>query len=103
MPAQQLPASFKPIPPELDVHKLVENTPSFRYATRISCTEIDEQGLHHFRNKVQDHVVNKGEPLVIYGYNKRLDPWIFTPQWLNANHGKKSKAKYTSHYCEVAS
>ena len=89
MPSQRPSAAFDPIPPDLDLPRLVEETPNFEYVTRISCEMIEEQGLESFDKLVLLHVILGGKPLVIEGFNYRLDEWTFTPQWLQDNCGKK--------------
>lgn len=89
MPAQRPRASFDPIPPDLDLDALVESTPSFQYVDRISCDMIDQQGLEAFDRLVLLHVVIGGKPLVIDGYQSRLDPWTFSSKWLQDNCGDK--------------
>lgn len=89
MPATRPRASFEPIPPDFDLKALVESTPNFTYVDRISCDMIDEQGLPAFEKLVLLHVIIGGKPLVIDGFEDRLDPWTFTPRWLEANCGDK--------------
>ena len=89
MPAQRPSAAFDPIPPDLDLARMVEETPNFEYVTRISCDMIDEQGMESFDKLVLLHVILGGKPLVIEGFNYRLDEWTFTCQWLQDNCGKK--------------
>ena len=89
MPAQRPSASFEPIPPDLDLAALVEETPNFEYVVRISCDMIEQQGLEAFEKLVLLHVIIGGKPLVIEGFDKKLDGWTFTRQWLQDNHGKK--------------
>ena len=89
MPAQRPRASFEPIPPEFDLKRLVESTPNFSYVDRISCDMIDAQGLPAFEKLILLHVIIGGKPLVIDGFEDRLDPWTFTPKWLRDNCGDK--------------
>lgn len=89
MPAQRPRASFEPIAPDFDLGELVENTENFQYVDRISVEAIAEQGLEQFEKLVLLHVVIGGKPLVIDGFEDRLDPWIFTEKWLRDNHGEK--------------
>lgn len=95
MPAQRPCASFEPIAPDLDLAALVEETPNFEYAIRISCDSIEHQGLDAFEKLVLLHVILGGKPLVIDGFQGRLDQWTFTSQWLKDNHGKKCKLGLT--------
>jgi hypothetical protein len=92
MPSAQHPrAAFEPISPDIDVAALVEATPNFEYVVRIPCEAIDEQGVEAFEKLVLLHVVLGGKPLVIEGYQERLEKWIFSWQWLKDNHGQKSR------------
>ncbi|MCJ1295153.1 hypothetical protein MMC34_006714 [Xylographa carneopallida] len=89
MPAQRPSASFEPIPPNLDLDALVESTPNFQYVTRIPCDMIEHQGLEAFEKLVLLHVIIGGKPLVIDGFQHRLDKWTFTTRWLRDNVGQK--------------
>ncbi|KAI6906006.1 hypothetical protein KC318_g5596, partial [Hortaea werneckii] len=89
MPATRPRASFEPISPRFDLKKLVEHTPNFSYVDRISCDMIDQQGLAAFEKLVLLHVIMGGKPLVIDGFEDRLDPWTFSPKWLRDNCGDK--------------
>lgn len=89
MPAQRPRAAFEPISPDFDINQLVEQTPNFLYVDRISCDQIDEQGVQAFEQLVLLHVIIKGKPLVVDGFESRLDPWTFTPRWLCDNVGSK--------------
>ena len=89
MPAQRPRASFEPIPPDFDVHELVESTDNFQYVDRISVEALDDQGIDQLERLVSLHVVIGGKPLVIDGFEDRLDPLIFTERWLRENHGQK--------------
>ena len=89
MPSSRPSASFEPISPDLDLQQLVEETPNFEYVTRISCDMIEDQGYDSFDKLVLLHVILGGKPLVIEGFQHRLDEWTFTSQWLQDNCGKK--------------
>ncbi|KAF3492026.1 JmjC domain-containing protein [Arthroderma uncinatum] len=90
MPGLQLPrAAFEPISPDLDYTSLVESTPNFHPVTRIHCDAIDEQGIENFEKLVKLHVIMGGKPLVVEGYQSRLEKWIFSSRWLKDNHGSK--------------
>ena len=91
MPATRPRASFEPIPPDFDLKALVEATPNFSYVDRISVDMIDQQGIAAFEKLVLLHVVVGGKPLVIDGFEDRLDPWTFTPKWLRDNCGEKQE------------
>ncbi|OJD16449.1 hypothetical protein AJ78_03390 [Emergomyces pasteurianus Ep9510] len=91
MPSPSHPrAAFEPISPDLDLGALVESTPNFEYVVRIHCDAIIEQGIENFEKLVLLHVILGGKPLVIEGYQDRLEKWIFGLQWLKDNHGHKS-------------
>ena len=91
MVAQRPSAAFDPIAPDLDLTSLVEETPNFEYVTRISCDMIETQGLEAFDKLVLLQVILGGRPLVVEGFQHRLDEWTFTTQWLQDNCGKKCK------------
>jgi hypothetical protein len=89
MPAHHPRASFKPIPPDFDLRQLVEIHENFQYVDRISVDTIPEQGIEQFEKLVLLHVIIGGKPLVIDGFEERLDPLIFSEKWLRDNHGNK--------------
>lgn len=89
MPAQRPSASFVPIPPDLDLDALVDDTPNFEYVVRISYDMIEHQGLEAFEKLVLLHVIIGGKPLIVEGFQKEMDEWTFSTQWLHDNHGKK--------------
>ncbi|KAI4789590.1 hypothetical protein E4T44_12524, partial [Aureobasidium sp. EXF-8845] len=89
MPAQRPRAAFEPIAPDFDIHGLIESTPNFSFVDRISVDQIDEQGVAAFEKLVLLHVIIGGKPLVVDGFENRLDPWTFSPKWLNDNVGSK--------------
>jgi hypothetical protein len=91
MPASRPRASFEPIAPNFDLRELVETTENFQYVDRISCETIEEQGLENFEKLILLHVIIGGKPLVVDGWEDRLDPWTFTPKWLKDNHGDKGR------------
>ena len=90
MPSTRPRASFDPISPEFDLDALVEETPNFQYVDRISCDMIDQQGIEAFDRLVLLHVIIGGKPLVIDGYQARLDPWVYSSKWLQGNWGDRS-------------
>ncbi|KAK5956016.1 hypothetical protein OHC33_002589 [Knufia fluminis] len=87
MPSTRPCAAFEPIAPEFDLKALVESTPNFEYAVRIHSDMIEHHGLASFERLVLMHVILGGKPLVIEGYETRLDRWIFAIQWLRDNCG----------------
>ncbi|KAK3632351.1 hypothetical protein LTR56_016365 [Elasticomyces elasticus] len=99
MPSTRPRASFVPISPHFDLKKLVESTPNFSFVDRISCDMIDQQGIEAFEKLVLLHVVMGGKPLVIDGYEDRLDPWTFSQKWIRDNCGEEvtNARNLTSH------
>ena len=91
MPASRSQAAFEPIPPDLDLGALVEQTENFQYVTRIHASMIDIQGMEAFEKLVSLHVISGGRPLVVEGFQEKLDPWTFSTKWLRDNEGKKCK------------
>lgn len=92
MPAQRPSAIFEPLSPYLDLDAFVNETPNFEYVVRISCDMLEQQGLEAFEKLVLLHVIIGGKPLIVEGFQQRLDQWTFSSQWLQDNHGKKCKS-----------
>ena len=91
MPSARPCAAFEPISPDFDVKALVESTPNFEWVVRIQADMIDHQGIEAFEKLVLIHVILGGKPLVVEGYDRRLDRWTFAVQWLRDNMGSKGK------------
>ncbi|PKY01855.1 JmjC domain protein [Aspergillus campestris IBT 28561] len=91
MPNQRTRAAFEPISPAIDVPALVESTPNFEYVTRIDCESIDDNGLENFEKLVFLHVIFRGMPLVIEGFNERLDSSLFSEKWLRTHYSTKTE------------
>ncbi|OJJ41267.1 hypothetical protein ASPWEDRAFT_100570 [Aspergillus wentii DTO 134E9] len=89
MPAQRPRAAFEPISPDLNLAQLVESTANFEFAVRIPCDSIDNNGLESFNKLVLLHVILGGRPLVIEGFNKRLDSSLFSEKWLREHYSAK--------------
>ena len=89
MPSTRPSAAFEPIAPDFDLNGLVESTPNFEWVVRIHCDMIDHQGVEAFEKLVLIHVILGGKPLVVEGYEGRLDRWTFAVQWLRDNMGAK--------------
>jgi hypothetical protein len=87
--AQHPQAKFDPIPPDLDLHALVERTPNFHWVLRISAAQIRNIGPQEFEKLVFLHVVHGGKPLVIEKWNDRLPKSLFGVEWLEATYNKK--------------
>ena len=89
MPAQVPQASFVPLPPDFDIDQLVEKTPNFAVAARVSYDTVQAHGVDAFAKLVVLHVILGGKPLVIEGFQKLLPTHLFSPTWLYENHGAK--------------
>ncbi|KAI0392551.1 hypothetical protein F5Y17DRAFT_356053 [Xylariaceae sp. FL0594] len=84
-------AKFDPIPPDLDLHSLVDRTPNFDWVTRISTAQIRRLGPTGFEKLVQLHVIEGGRPLVIEGWNRVLPSNLFSAKWLEQTYDKKQE------------
>jgi hypothetical protein len=84
-------AKFDPLPPDLDVHALVERTSNFKWAQRVSRSQIRNLGQQEFEKLVLIHVVAGGKPLVIDGWDGVLPQWLFNVGWLEKTYDKKRK------------
>lgn len=82
-------AKFDPIPPDLDLHELVDSSPNFDWVVRISISQIRRLGPSGFEKLVQLHVIEGGRPLVIEGWDKVLPQSIFGAKWLEQQYDKK--------------
>lgn len=89
MPAQVRKASFEPIPPDFDLDKFVEAHDHCEFVVRTNVDAIKEHGYDVFERLVLQYVIIGGKPLVVEGFEKTWDPWLFTPRWLRDNHGNK--------------
>ncbi|KAL7909893.1 hypothetical protein GGI35DRAFT_469544 [Trichoderma velutinum] len=92
MPSAQHPqAKFDPIPPDLDLHSLVDHTPNFRWAQRVSRSQIRSLGQQDFEKLVAIHVIAGGKPLVIEGWDAALPSSLFSGGWLEEVYDKKQE------------
>lgn len=82
-------AKFDPIPPNLDLQDLVEQTPNLHWVTRISTSRIRNLSPADFERLILKHVIENGRPLVIEGWNRALPPGLFDSEWLERNYDKK--------------
>ena len=82
-------AQFVPIPPDLDLCALVESRSNFDYVTRLPNEMLKEHSIQSLEQLVLLHVVIGGRPLVIEGWEERLDPYLFSSEWLQQNLGQK--------------
>ncbi|PHH84709.1 hypothetical protein CDD83_1513 [Cordyceps sp. RAO-2017] len=84
-------AKFDPIPPDLDLHNLVDRSPNFRWAQRVSRAQIRNLGPQEFEKLVHIHVIAGGQPLVIDGWEAVLPRWLFNVEWLEKSYDKKQE------------
>ncbi|UNI19744.1 hypothetical protein JDV02_005905 [Purpureocillium takamizusanense] len=84
-------AKFDPIPPDLDLHALVDRTPNFKWVQRVSRTQIRNLGQQEFEKLVQIHVIAGGKPLVIEGWDSVLPTRLFSAEWLEKTYDKKQE------------
>jgi hypothetical protein len=90
MPSAQHPqAKFDPIPPDLDLHSVVDRTPNFRWVQRVSRSQINSLGQQDFEKLVAIHVIAGGKPLVIEGWDGALPSSLFSAGWLEETYDKK--------------
>lgn len=88
-------AKFDPIPPDLDLHLLVDETPNLKWAQRITRAQARNLGPQQFEKLVLFHVVQGGKPLVIEGWDSVLPKSIFNADWLERTYDKKRKPTAT--------
>lgn len=93
-PARQ--AKFDPIPPDLDLLALIENTSNFDCVIQINVEQIEELGMDEFEKLVLLHVIKGGKPLIVQGWDTKLHPWLFNAQWLIDNCGTKRMSTITA-------
>lgn len=90
-PSMHPQAKFDPIPPDLDLHDLVDKTPNFNWVKRISAAQIRNIGQREFEKLVLFHVIQGGKPLVIEKWNDRLPKSLFGVAWLESHYDKRRK------------
>lgn len=91
MPAHRTRLASEPLPPLLNIQQVVESTPNFDFAMRITCDAVDEFPLEDFEKLVLFQVVLTGRPLVIEGFHQRFDKGLFSEKWLRENYASKSE------------
>lgn len=88
-PSQHPQAKFDPVPPDLDLPALVDRTPNFKWAQRVSRAQIRNLGQQEFEKLVAIHVIAGGKPLVIEGWDAVLPQDLFDVAWLEQTYDKK--------------
>jgi hypothetical protein len=86
--------AFKPISPTLDVQKLIESTPNFVHAWRLTADSINDNNLEDFERLVLYQVVIRGRPLVVEGFHKKWNKSLFSEEWLREAYYKKRKQAF---------
>lgn len=84
-------AAFEAFPPHLNLAEVVESTPTFEFVPRITCDAIDQWPREDFEKLVFVRVVQLGLPLVIEGFQGRLDKDLFSEKWLRQNYSTNGK------------
>lgn len=84
-------AVFEPFPPHLNIEEVVQTTPSFEFAKRISCDSVSQFPREVLELYVLTHVVKLGLPLVITGFDKHLDKDLFSEKWLQQHYASQSR------------
>ncbi|TWU78948.1 hypothetical protein ED733_008064 [Metarhizium rileyi] len=84
-------AKFDPIPPDFDLHALLDRTPNLKWVQRVSRTQILGLGQQGFEKLVQIHVIAGGKPLVIDGWDALLPKELFNVDWLEKTYDKKQE------------
>ncbi|KAJ5176430.1 uncharacterized protein N7482_002307, partial [Penicillium canariense] len=79
-------AVFEPFDPRLDIEEEVRTTPSFQFVRRIPCDWIDQFPREDLELFILTNVVKLGLPLVITGFDKRLDRNLFSEKWLRRHY-----------------
>ncbi|CEO61178.1 hypothetical protein PMG11_05488 [Penicillium brasilianum] len=83
-------AVFEPFPPHLNIEEVVQTTPSFEFAKRISCDSVSQFPREVLELYVLTHVVKLGLPLVITGFDKHLDKDLFSEKWLQQHYASQT-------------
>lgn len=83
-------AVFEPFPPNLDIDKEIQTTNQFQHAARISCEFIDQFPREDLELYILTWVVKLGRPLVITGFDKRIDKNLFSEKWLMHHYANQS-------------
>lgn len=91
-------AAFAAFPTNLDIRDFVNSKENIVFATRITCDSIDEYPLEEFENLIYTHVIRLGKPLVIEGFEDRLNQNLFSVDWLRKYKGGQSRF-FTSSAC----
>ncbi|KAF9878568.1 AT hook domain-containing protein [Colletotrichum karsti] len=90
-PSMHPQAKFDPIPPDLDLHDLVDRTPNFEWVLRVSTAQIKGLGPQEFEKLVYLQVIKGGKPLVIEKWNDALPKSLFSGEWLETTYDKKQE------------
>ncbi|CAI7662248.1 unnamed protein product [Penicillium bialowiezense] len=89
MPAHRSRMAFEPMSPGLNINAIVDSTPNFEFAMRITCDSVDQFPLADFEKLVLYQVILSGKPLVIEGFQTHLDQELFSEKWLQEKYASK--------------
>ncbi|KAJ5757868.1 uncharacterized protein N7511_006562 [Penicillium nucicola] len=89
MPAHRARLAFEPMAPDLDIDYVVETTENFQFADRVTCDSLDRFSLEQFEKLAHFQVVLTGRPLVVEGFQERLDQALFSEKWLRETYSSK--------------
>lgn len=90
-------AKFDPIPPDLDLKNLVDETQNFKWVQRVPRNDIRKLGPQGFEHLVQLYVIERGQPLVIEGWDAvfpkddKNEKRLFSVDWLEEHYDKKRR------------
>lgn len=84
-------AQFVPISPDIDLATLVDSASNFDYITRLPKEMLKEHSAQSLEQLILLHVVIGGKPLVIEGWEDHMDPYLFSPEWLQSHMDKTGK------------
>jgi hypothetical protein len=79
---------FTPIPPDLDIPKLVNSTPNFRWVHREDA-RLHSSPFYQLNQIIHAVTIEQGLPIVVDNWHLRTD-WngaLFSKEWLDRDHG----------------
>lgn len=80
-----------PLSPNIDLDALVDENPSFDHVRRVPQADLEAHTPQSLEQLVYLYVVQEGRPLVLEGWGSYIPPWLFSPKWLEDNHGREGK------------
>ena len=79
---------FTPIPPDIDIPRLVHTTPNFHWCHRED-SRLHAAPYHKLNQIVYSATIEQGLPIVVDNWHLRND-WngsLFSKEWLDREHG----------------